>query len=126
MANLSHLNRVLAVEDEGIILMDLEGTLLEARVQEVVGAASTQEAIVALETTQFDAAVLDLHIGNSWSHEVARRLRALRIPFIFTSGSAEAVEDFREVPLITKPFSADQLLAALLQVTTGRNLEAAE
>jgi CheY-like chemotaxis protein len=126
-ANLSHLSRVLVVEDEALILMDVAGTLEEARVAEVVSAISADEAMAALDRRPFDAAVLDLHLGRDGpSYDIARRLRTLKIPFVFSSGSTESMGDFRDVPLLTKPFSADQLLAALLQVTAGRDILAAE
>src|ERR1700712_3957656 len=100
MANLSHLGRVLALEDEALILFDIEQTLHDAGVGNIVTAIPCDDALAALDAGAFDAAVLDLHLGRSgWSYDVARRLQAKGVPFIFTSGTAEIAEGFREVPL---------------------------
>lgn len=118
MATLSHLSRVLVLEDEGLIALDIEVTLRDAGVADVVLSASVDDALAVIEKTELDAAVLDLHLGRSgWSYEVARRLQAKAIPFIFSSGTVDVTDGFRDVPLVMKPFSTDQLLATLLQVT---------
>lgn len=127
MANLSHLQRVLALEDEALILLDIEMTLADAGVARVVTASTLDEALAALDTGRFDAAVLDLHIGQSgWSYEVAERLRALDVPFIFSSGTVDVVDGFADVPLLTKPFSSEQLLAALAEATSNAKVQAAQ
>jgi CheY-like chemotaxis protein len=127
MANLSHLSHVLVLEDEPLILFDLESTLSDAGVAQITSTISVGEALDALAAGRFDAAVLDLHLGRSgWSYDVARRLQELGIPFIFTSGTVDVADGFRTVPLVTKPFSSDQLLAALLQVSSDLRSQAAQ
>jgi len=127
MTGLSHLARVLVVEDEALISLDIETTLADAGVADVVTATSVDAAMLALDQFLFDGAVLDLHLGRSgWSYEVARRLQRIGVPFIFTSGTVDIADGFREVPLVTKPFSTDQLLSALLQVSADRETKAAQ
>src|SRR4051794_34035514 len=65
MADLSRLTRVLVVEDEALILMDVVQTLEDAHVGQVVSAVSTEEALAVLDRAAFDAAVLDLHLGRN-------------------------------------------------------------
>ena len=128
MADLSHLSHVLVLEDEAMILLDIEQTMTDAGVARVSTASTVAEAMQALGGGErFDGAVLDLHLGPSgWSYDVARQLRALEIPFIFTSGTVSLAEGFQSVPLVNKPFSTDQLVAALLDVSADRTAEAAE
>ncbi len=127
MANLSHLNRILVVEDEALILLDLQQTLEDAGVRDVIITATTEEAMAAIDAHGFDAAVLDLHLGRSgWSYDIAHTLQAIGVPFVFSSGSAEVADGFRHVPLITKPFSEEQMIAALLQVTAEDAQQAAQ
>jgi len=127
MANLSHLDVVLVVEDEALILLDIEQTLAEADVGQVVAATNVEDALAAIAVRSIDAAVLDLHLGRSgWSYEVAKRLTESGVPFIFSSGTVDVAEGYRDVPLLMKPFSADQLVAALLQVTAADPAEAAQ
>jgi CheY-like chemotaxis protein len=127
MATLSHLNRMLILEDQALILLDLEMTLAEAGVAEIYSATTTDDAMAIVERGGLDAAVLDLHLGaTGWSYDVARRLEALKVPFIFSSGTVDIADGFQHVPLLTKPFSEDQLLSALLQVTADRETMAAQ
>lgn len=127
MADLSHLSRVLVVEDEALIALDMEATLRDAGVAEIVAAVSVDEALLAIDNGDLHGAVLDLHLGrNGWSYDIAYRLEARGIPFVFSSGSADIAEDFRHVPMVKKPFSADQLLAALALATRHDAGQAAE
>jgi DNA-binding response OmpR family regulator len=127
MANLSHLSRVLVLEDEALIALDIEVTLSDAGVGEIVAAMAGEEALSSIDTQQIDAAVLDLHLGRGgWSYDVARRLREKGIPFIFSSGRIDVAEGFNEIPLVMKPFSAEQLVATLLQVTAAHQTARAE
>ena len=127
MPNLSHLPSILIVEDEALILLDLQQTLEDSGATGVVTATSIEEALAAIEARKPDCAVLDLHLGRSgWSYPVAHRLKELGVPFVFSSGTVEVTDGFHDVPLVMKPFSSDQLLAALIQVTAEDANEAAE
>ncbi|HZY67322.1 MAG TPA: response regulator [Devosia sp.] len=127
MANLNHLSRMLVVEDEAIIALDIESTLRDAGVNDIAVTSSEDEALQLIEAGNFDAAVLDLHLGfNSWTYAIARALRAKAVPFIFSSGTVDIADGYADVPLVMKPFSTDQLLAALLQVTTPPQQMAAQ
>ena len=127
MANLNHLSTILVCEDEALILMDIESTLLSAGVGVVQSAMSLEEGLAMAGTGQFDAAVLDLHLGrDGWSYEIAHRLKEKGVPFIFSSGTIDVVEGFHDVPLVMKPFSTDQMISALLQVTADREIRAAQ
>jgi CheY-like chemotaxis protein len=127
MADLTHLSRVLVVEDQALILLDIETTLREAGVGEIVATGSSDEALQAIEAGGFDAAVLDLHLGSgTWTYDIARQLMRHGIRFIFSSGTVESAEGFESVPLVSKPFSADQLIGALAQATAPERIQAAE
>lgn len=118
MASLNHLSSVLVVEDEAIILLDLESSLLDAGVADVQTATTVAEAMALIDATRFDAAVLDLHLGpEAWTYDIAHRLRSANIPFVLSSGTIDVVEEFREVPLISKPYKSDELILALQQIT---------
>jgi DNA-binding response OmpR family regulator len=119
MPCLSHVARILLLEDDGMIALHIETTLVDAGVGEVVYLARIEDALRAIEASSFNAAILDLRIGaRGWAYDVAGRLRQKGIPFIFSSGAGEVMENYRDVPLVMKPFSSDQLIAALVDVTT--------
>jgi DNA-binding response OmpR family regulator len=119
MPCLSHVARILLLEDDGMIALHIETTLVDAGVGEVVYLARIEDALRAIEASSFNAAILDLRIGaRGWAYDVAGRLRQKGVPFIFSSGAGEVMEIYRDVPLVMKPFSSDQLIAALVDVTT--------
>lgn len=121
MADLSHIPRILLLEDDGMIALDIETTLQDAGAREIMSLTTIEGALRAIEGGTFNAAILDLRIGpDGWAYDVAGRLKQKGVPFIFSSGTSEVPDDFRDVPLVMKPFSSDQLVAALLNVTTGR------
>jgi len=125
MSDLSHIARILVLEDEGLIALDIETALQDAGVAEVVVVSNRNEALRAIEEAVCDAAILDLRIGaDGWSYDVAQLLKEKHVPFIFSSGSAEVDDDYRDVPLVPKPFSSDQLVAALIEITARPNIAA--
>jgi CheY-like chemotaxis protein len=107
--------RVFLVEDESLIAMMVEGMLRDLGHQVAVSAASVREALHALDASDFDVALLDINIADEMVFPVADVLRQRRIPFAFASGyGATGVrQEFRDAPILVKPFSHVQLNAAL-------------
>ena len=127
MADLSHLGRVLVVEDEALILIDVEQTLADTGVATVLSAVTADDALAIIDAAPLDAAVLDLHLGrDGWSYDIARRLQEKGVPFVFSSGSVSVADGFHDVPLVTKPFSSEQLIDAIIDVTSSRDIVAAQ
>lgn len=78
--------RVLVVEDELMIALDL-CSILEALGCEVVGPIpSVGKALAALETHRPDVALLDENLVGATVAPVAERLERLHIPFAIVSG----------------------------------------
>lgn len=116
--------RMLIVEDEVFISMDLELQLTELG-HEVLGiAASKDAAIETARTTKPDLALVDLHLaGPSSGLEAAKIMRAeLNIPSILVSGSLhellnDDLEKIAPVALLAKPFSPTKLAETLRDVS---------
>lgn len=126
MANLLQIPRVLVVEDEALILLDVEQTLLDAGVETVLAATTVADALQLIDHAPPDAAILDLHLGrDGWSYDVARRLQEKGVPFVFSSGTVEVADGFHGVPLVLKPFASDQLIETLANACTQRDTEVA-
>ena len=119
--------RVLVLEDEPLLAMELAETLSEAGLTVVGPASSTEEAMRLLETMAPDAALLDINLGEETSERVASRLAHLGVPFLVASGYShhQLPHVFRSAPTLAKPVRKEALVAAiegLLQdalVTTG-------
>ena len=79
--------RVLLVEDEYFIAMEMADTFEHAGAEVVGPAASVQQALELLATTErLDGAVLDMNLGGEMALPVADALNARGIPFVFATG----------------------------------------
>jgi PAS domain S-box-containing protein len=111
--------RVIIVEDEPLLSMELE-SLLTAHGCEIAGTAGTLEKAKALvERTDCDVALLDLTLGGQPVIEVAAKLTQRNVPFAFVSGYGREVlpEGFKDAILLTKPVNLGNLIAAIQQLT---------
>ncbi|WP_370161504.1 response regulator [Limimaricola soesokkakensis] len=115
--------RILIVEDEVFIALDLEMQLMDLG-HEVVGIAASKTAAVELAYAHVpDLALVDLHLaGPSSGAEAAVALRLeLGIPSIILSGSLHELSEaeiaaIRPITLLGKPFSPVKLHAAVCEV----------
>jgi CheY-like chemotaxis protein len=110
--------RLLIVEDEPFIAMDLEA-IAQARGHEVVGvAASLTEAFDESGRSHPDAAFVDINLSDGFTGvEVARQLvrEGVRVGFV-TGNLEQAPEDMAGAKgAVEKPFS-DESIAELLRV----------
>ncbi|RDV01085.1 response regulator [Undibacter mobilis] len=107
--------RILVVEDEALIRMLLEDMLTDLG-HEIAGTAATVEAGKTLAVAGgFDVAILDVNLEGQEIFPVAEILAANGLPFVFASGYGHAAlpEQFRDRPILQKPFQGEQLEAAL-------------
>ena len=107
---------VLIVEDDPIIALDFEDTLLGFGVKTVRTAASVARALALIAERPPDFALLDVGLIREKSFAVAERLEALKIPFVFVTGygtDARLPAAFADKPRLPKPYSTDALQALL-------------
>ena len=107
--------RVLVVEDEYLVAMDMS-SYLEAAGAHVVGPASNvSAALEALEHTELDGAILDVNLRGEMAYPVADALAARGIPFVFTTGyDVKAVPArFADVKRCEKPATPEAISRAL-------------
>jgi PAS domain S-box-containing protein len=106
-----HEPRVLLVEDEALVAMMIQETLAEFGFQ-VIGPVSTaSEALAAVRDSHFDAAVLDINLGDSLVYGVAETLEKRGVPFVFVTGyDTESVDSrFSGIPVLQKPIERKTL-----------------
>lgn len=103
--------RVLVVEDEQLIAMMTEDMLEEIGCRVVATAHSLSSAVELAQSVEMDLAVLDVNLKGQESYPVADQLRKQGVPVIFLTGFGERgiAERFKEVPVLTKPFTQDAL-----------------
>jgi len=113
----SHMNtRVLVVEDDALIALDIARQLTDAGLQVVGPAISVAKARRLIEETGCDVAVLDVNLGNETSEPIARDLRARGTPFVVLSGyaSEQHPPGLHGAPVLSKPARPGDLVATLL------------
>ena len=107
--------RILVVEDEMLVAMNIEDMLLDLG-HEVAGLASRLEPALSLAREGlFDLAMLDVNLAGQASFPVADALRERGIPFLFATGYGVQgiAEEYRSAPVLQKPFRARDLEDAL-------------
>lgn len=107
--------RILVVEDEMLVAMNVEDMLLDLG-HEVAGLASRLSGALSLaQEASFDAAMLDVNLAGEASFPVADLLAERGIPFLFATGyGLQGIDErYRDRPVLQKPFRAIDLAAAL-------------
>jgi DNA-binding response OmpR family regulator len=107
--------RILIVEDEMLVAMNIEDMLLDLG-HEVAGLASRLgPALELARESRFDAAMLDVNLAGEPSFPVAEVLIGRGIPFLFATGyGRQGLEErYRDCPFLQKPFRMAELGAAL-------------
>lgn len=104
--------RILVVEDEAFIAMEIESELSQAGMEVVGPAASVDAALRLVESEPFEAALLDANLAGRSVEAVAAALVRKRVPFGFATGYGRQglPQAFQDTPMLRKPFTAEQLL----------------
>ena len=105
-------NDVLIVEDDPMIALGFEDSILGFGVTTVRTATTVAKALEMIEGRAPDFALLDVGLVREKSFAVAERLAALQIPFGFVTGYGADVElpaAFSSRPRLPKPCSNDAL-----------------
>ena len=103
---------VLVVEDDPIIALDFEDTVLGFGVKTVRIAANVAKALDMIADRPPEFALLDVGLFREKSFAIAERLEALKIPFAFVTGygaDARLPAAFAAKPRLPKPCSTDAL-----------------
>lgn len=104
--------RILVVEDEFLVALDVEA-MLAALGCEVIGPAATvDQAIALIASERVDGALLDINVAGNPVFPVADRLAVRGIPFAFATGyDAESVlpDHFADRPVLRKPYDEEHL-----------------
>jgi DNA-binding response OmpR family regulator len=105
--------RVLVVEDEFMIGLDIGQQLANAGFEVVGPATSVAKALRLVAQPGCDVAVLDVNLNGETCEPVAERLRASGKPFVMLTGYSpdNLQSSFEGVTILTKPPCAADLLA---------------
>jgi two-component system, cell cycle sensor histidine kinase and response regulator CckA len=110
--------RILIVEDETIVQLDLQRRL-EQMGHTVVGlAARGEEAVAKAHELKPDLVLMDVRLeGPMDGIEAAKRIRATqKTPVVYVTAYASTIEDAKQDvfgPCVTKPFRTTELQAVI-------------
>jgi DNA-binding response OmpR family regulator len=113
--------RILILEDESLIAMDVEQLCRDHGASDIV----IKRDLDGLESdgvlASFDVAIIDLVLSGVSAVPFAERLRDLKRPFLFTTGLAdpEVISAFPGIQAIGKPYAGAELVRAIA-VAAGR------
>ncbi len=105
--------RILVLEDEFLIAMDVEQLCRDYGAVHVAVARSLEEIT---DTLDFDAAIVDVLLGGVSTFGFAARLKDAGTPFVFASGytdNAEVAKLFPDIAMVGKPYSGKDLVEAV-------------
>jgi DNA-binding response OmpR family regulator len=113
--------RVLIVEDEYLVAMDVETSLQAMGVKAIDIATTLFQAKESLLRDKPDCVLLDVSLSDGMSYELARHLREHAIPFGFVSGYGDTSgfpPDFADSHLLDKPFGEIELKTFVTRIMT--------
>jgi CheY-like chemotaxis protein len=115
--------RVLIVEDDVMIRMLIEDMLIDLGFAVAAQAAKVGEALAAAASIPIDIAILDVNLNGETTGPVARVLAARGTPFVFATGYGEhgLPPEFRDRPLLKKPFQIESLKRLLHTALAGNS-----
>jgi PAS domain S-box-containing protein len=104
--------RILVVEDESLVAMEIEAQLEEAGYEVIGPAATSESARHLIAEARPDVALVDGNLDGHPSDEVAGELAKRKIPFAFATGYGRSglPAAFPDTMILSKPFSRDRLL----------------
>lgn len=108
--------RILVVEDEFLIAMEVKRWLLAAGAEVAGPVSSIDQALDLIEDNGLDAAVLDVSLARQQQvYPVADKLGALGVPYLFATANVRVSDapEYRDRPRLPKPFVEAELVRAL-------------
>lgn len=111
--------RVLVVEDEFIVALDLEQVLHDLGCVVLGPLATMADALALLQAERPDLALLDIGLRDGLVTPLARHLAELGVPFALMTGySLGRLPEpaLQAAPCLSKPYQLNELVAMLLHL----------
>ena len=108
--------RVLVVEDEALLLMELEAVLLDAGAEIAGLCRSVDDALRIVAAGGVDVAILDFGLGKETAAPIAERLKADGTPFCFYTGQVATdprLHPWSECVILQKPSQPRAIVQAM-------------
>jgi len=116
--------RVLVVEDDPVVAMVVEDTLRDLGLEVIVD-LTLVDALNEIETSEFNAVVIDVGLRGESAHPMMVALQERNVPFVVISGGdlTTLAAEFPQVRMMSKPLdmkSLQQVVQELLATPPAR------
>jgi len=107
-----HGKRVLLVDDEFLLTLQLEETLHSLGCEVVGPYGELHAALAGARRSEIDFAILDVNLNGTMVYPLAEELRERGVPFMFLTGYGRSSlpERFQATPRLSKPYDPATLL----------------
>ena len=114
--------RILLVEDEFLVALEVEDVLQTMGCAVLGPFAKLSKAIDAAHSAEMDGAILDINLNGDMVYPLAEYLMSKTIPFVFLTGytAADLPEKYRRFRRLQKPLDAGLLRGVLLDFRRNR------
>lgn len=114
--------RVLLVEDEPLVAMEMESELTSLGLEVIGPAMNIEKAKRMIAENAVDIALVDANLGGRSAEEIAACLTRRGIPFAFATGYGREglPEQFRNAALLAKPFDLGRLMEIVSDLLSRR------
>src|SRR4051812_21892629 len=111
---------ILMIEDEFLVAAEIRFHLEKGGLGHVEHAATERDALAAIATGEWEAAVVDANLNGKGIDGIAAALSQKRVPFVIVTGYGRKglPSAVANIPVIDKPFHPQTLLDALSRVRT--------
>ncbi len=122
MGQLLRGQRILVVEDNFIMALDLSQMVEELGGAVVGPAGRLDEGMALAQSNDLDGAILDVNLDGANTFKLADGLLAGDVPVIFATGydSKTLPDRFGDTPKLSKPFSVDTVKKAIQKAFVDR------
>lgn len=113
--------RVLVVEDDALLSMQLQDMLNDMGCKVAGSATRFDDAMDKCHTVAFDAVLLDINLHGEWTISMAKGLRERDVAFVITTGYGERIlpDSLRDAIVLQKPYQRTDLERALRSALHG-------
>ena len=121
--------RILVVEDQFLIAMEVQHYLERAGAIVAGPVGTVDQALSKAEEDILDAALLDIDLGGERCWPIADVLARRGIPFVFTTGFEGSIgmpERFAGLPILSKPYREEEVLAVLRRLLRRNHAQEAQ
>lgn len=105
-----------------LVLLMIEDMLTDLGCDSVISAATVDKAVALIEAQGFDVAMLDMNLNGNKTYSVADALTTRGVPFVFSTGYSglHLRDDYRDQPVLKKPFMEKELAGILTDLLSPR------